>query len=126
MNPRSAATKGLAKRSRNSSIFCLRERFGIGSGGQLAPVNDVHRALRPHDGDFGGGPREVDVRPDVLRSHHAIRAAIGFARDHGDFRNGGFGIGVEQLRAVADDAAELLLGAGQKAGDVFEASESGY
>ena len=35
-------------------------------------------------------------------------------------------IGIEQLRPVADDAAELLLRAGQKAGDVFKRQDAEY
>src|ERR1035441_4321533 len=40
--------------------------------------------------------------------------------DDGDLGHGRFGEGVEQLRAVHDDATVLLLRAGEEAGDVFE------
>ena len=107
---------------RSSLGACLRLALGRAQGvRQLAPVDDVDRALRAHHGDLGGGPGEVDVGADVLRAHDAVRAAVGLARDDGDLGHGGFGEGVEQLGAVADDAAVLLLGAGQEAGNVFEA-----
>ena len=50
--------------------------------------------------------------------HDTVGAAIGFAGDDRDLRNRGFRIGVEQLGAVADNAAELLGRAGQEAGHV--------
>src|SRR5262249_30310557 len=37
--------------------------------------------------------------------------------------DGGFGEGIEQLRAVLNDAAELLLRAGQKTGHVLEGDQ---
>ena len=115
MKPRSAAMNGLAKRSRNSSIFCLRApRPDLGGRADLAPIHDVHRALGAHHRDLRRRIREVHVRAQMLRSHHAIRAAVSFARDHRDLRHRRFGIGVQQLGAVPDDAAELLLGARQE------------
>ena len=56
----------------------------------------------------------------MLGAHHAVGSAVGFAGDDGDLGNGGFGKGVEQFGAVHDDAAVLLLNAGQEAGNVFE------
>src|SRR5208337_4058473 len=48
---------------------------------------------------------------------------VSFARDHGNLRHRGLGKGVQQLGAVSDDSAELLLRAGQKSGNVFEGDE---
>ena len=94
------------------------------SGGvELAFVDDVDRTLGPHDGDLGGGPCEIEVGAQVLRAHHAVGAAVGFARDDRELRHGGLGEGVEQLGAVADDAAVLLLDAGHEAGDILEGDE---
>ena len=59
----------------------------------------------------------------MLRTHDAIGAPVGLARDDGELGDGGFGEGVEQLGAVADNAAVLLLDAGHEAGDVFEGDE---
>jgi len=44
----------------------------------------------------------------MLGCHDIIGASIGLAGDDGDFRHSGFSIGVEQLGAVADNAAVLL------------------
>src|SRR5579859_2122586 len=43
-------------------------RVGEAVGGffQLAFVDDVDRAFRAHDGDFGGGPGVIDIGADVL------------------------------------------------------------
>ena len=87
---------------------------------EFAFVDDIHRALRTHHRDFRGGPGEIGVGANVLAGHDAIGAAVGFARDHRDFRHGGFGESEEQFRAVPDDAAKLLLRAGQKSRDVLE------
>src|SRR5690348_10198303 len=69
--------------------FCgdvwIRESFGVVGdqlgavgrpGGQLAPVQDVDRALGPHHGDLGRRPRDVEVSTDVLRAHDAVGAAV--------------------------------------------------
>src|SRR6185369_5512770 len=51
-------------------------------------------------------------------AHHAVRAAVGLAGDHGDLGDGGLAVRVEQLGAAPDDAVVLLVGAGKEAGDV--------
>ena len=87
---------------------------------QLPAINDIHGAFRAHHGDLGGRPGQVHIRADVLRTHHAISAAISFARDYSDLGDRRFGERIKQLRTVADDAAELLLRAGKKAGYVLK------
>ena len=77
----------------------------------------------PHDRHLGGRPREVEVRPDVLRAHDVVRAAVGLPRDHRQLRHRRLAVRVEQLRAVADDPAPLLVGAGQEARHVDERHE---
>ena len=99
------------------------QRRRIGRLRQLAPVEDVHRALRPHHRDLGRRIRVVEVRADVLARHHAVRAAVRLARDDGDLRHRRFGERVEQLRAGADDAAVLLPHARQEARHVLERDE---
>src|SRR5260221_347296 len=78
------------------------------------PVEDADRAFRPHHGDLGGRPGEVEVRADVLRSHDAVGAAVGLAGDDGDLGDGRLRERVEELRAVLDDAAVLLVRPGEK------------
>src|SRR5882762_5816294 len=90
---------------------------------QLTFVDDVDRTFGAHHGDFRGGPGEIGVGADVLGGHDAIGAAVGFAGDDGDFGDGGFGVGEEQLGAMLDDAAEFLLRTGKEAGHVFEGDE---
>ena len=83
-------------------------------------VQDVDRALRAHHRDLRGRPGEVDVGAEVLGAHHVVGAAVGLAGDDRDQRDGRLGVGVDQLRAAADDAVPLLVGAGQEAGHVDE------
>src|SRR5882762_802401 len=105
--------------------FFLAEFFALGFGSfvKLALVHDIDGALRAHDGDLGGGPGEVGVGSNVLRSHDAICATVSFAGDDGDLRDGGFGKSEEQLRAMPDDAAKFLLGAREKTGNILEGNE---
>ena len=77
----------------------------------------------PHHGDLGGRPRDVEVRADVLRAHDVVGAAVGLARDDGELGHGRLAVGIEELRAVADDAAALLRRPGQEAGHVDERDE---
>ena len=77
----------------------------------------------PHHRDLGRRPGEVEVGADVLRAHDVVRAAVRLARDHRQLRHRRLGVGVEELRAVADDPAPLLRGAGQEAGHVDEGDE---
>src|SRR5262249_58497232 len=90
---------------------------------ELAAVNNVDRAFRSHHRDFSSGPGVIRVGADMLAGHDAVGAAVGLARDDRDFRDGGFGAGIEQLRSVLNDAAELLLRAGQKTGHVLEGDQ---
>jgi hypothetical protein len=84
----------------------------------LVAVQNVHRALAAHHGNFSGGPRQVDVSSELLRTHDDVSAAVRLARDDRDQRNGCFGICIEQLGATANNAAPLLVGARQITGDV--------
>src|SRR5690606_6808407 len=93
---------------------------GVLGGGQLTPVEDVHRALGPHDRDLRGRPGQVDVRAEVLGAHDVVGAAVRLAGDDRDQRHGGLGVGVQELGPAPDDPVPLLIGAGQEAGHVNE------
>src|SRR6185369_7921798 len=90
----------------------------VGGRGELLLVPDVHRALRAHDGDLGGGPREVHVAPDVLAAHDVVCAAVRLARDDRDLRNGRLAVRVQELGPVLDDSTVLLAYPRQEPGDV--------
>src|SRR5439155_5793575 len=98
-------------------------RGGVLLLGDLALVEDLDSPLRAHDGDLGGRPGEVEVGPDVLRGHDAVGSSIGLARDDRELGDGGLGERVKELRAVPDDASELLRWSRQEARDVFEDDE---
>eukprot|EP00128_Syssomonas_multiformis_P013753 Colp12_sorted_trinity150504_noHs@3106 len=59
----------------------------------------------------------------MLGGHHVVRASICLAGDDRDLGHRGLSVRVQQLRAVADDAAVLLHGAGQEAGNVHEGED---
>ena len=90
----------------------------LGNLGLIAKVlaeDDLDRAFGAHDRDFGCRPGIIHVAAQVFRTHHIIRAAIGLARDHGDFRHRRFGISEEQFGAMLDQTAIFLLGPGHEA-----------
>ena len=87
----------------------LATRFGVVCRFELFAEDDVHRTLRTHHRDFGRRPREVEVRSDVLGAHDVVGATVGLPRDHRQFRHGRFRKCVQELRAVANDPAPLLL-----------------
>ena len=95
-------------------------RFGVISVLYLVAVEDVDSPLSPHDRNLCGREGEIEVGADVLRTHHAVSAAIRLAGDDGDLGHRGFGERKEELRAVADDPAPLLLGAGQKSRHILD------
>ena len=117
--------EGIGKAVAELGDFFLAQFLAVRFGNfvEIALVDDVHGALRTHDRDFRGGPGEIGIRSNVFRSHDAVCATVGLTRDDGDFRNGGFGERKEQLRAMLDDAAEFLLRAREKTGNVFEGDE---
>ena len=92
----------------------------IRRGIEFPLVYDVDRALGSHHRDLRGRPRIIHISTDVLGRHHAIRSAIGFACDDGNFRYGRFGKCEKQLCSMLDDAAIFLRGAGKKSRNVFK------
>jgi hypothetical protein len=113
--------KGIGEAVSKLGDFLLAESMAGGLGGvvQLA----LHRSLWAHDRDFCGGPGKVGIGADMFAGHDAIRAAVSLARDDGDFGNGGFRKREKQFRAVFDDAAKLLLRAGQKSGNILKSDK---
>src|SRR5699024_6540220 len=89
----------------------------------LAAVEDVHGTPAAHDGGLCGGPGEVDVCAELPGAHEDVRAAVGFAQNHGDQRHGRFSVGVEQFRDAADDSRPFLVGAGEVAGNIYEGDD---
>ena len=67
----------------------------------------------------------VHVAAHVLAAHDVVGAAVRLARDDGDLRDGRLAVGIQQLGAVADDPAMLLVDAGEEAGDVDERDAAG-
>ena len=96
---------------------------GIGCLLELAAIDDLDCPLWPHDGELGGWPGIGKVGADGLRVHDDVGAAVGLAGDHLDARDGGLAVGVQQLCAVADDAAVFLVDSGQEPGDVDEGDD---
>ena len=97
--------------------------FRIAACREFLAIQDVDCSLGTHHGDLGRGPRQVEVRTEMLGAHHVVRAAVCLARDHGDLRDRRLRKGVEQLRPVPDDPAELLLGPRQETGHILECQQ---
>src|ERR1700689_1784089 len=94
--------------------------FGLG---QLVAKKNVDRLLGPHHGDLGARIREVEIAANMLRRHDVVRTAVSLARDHRHLRHRSLAERVEQFRAVPDNPGELLLSAGQEAGNVDEGDD---
>mmetsp|Transcript_15321 Transcript_15321/g.53149 ORF Transcript_15321/g.53149 Transcript_15321/m.53149 type:complete len:273 (-) Transcript_15321:818-1636(-) len=94
--------------------------LGLLAVGVEVAVEDLHGALGAHDGDLRGRPRVVRVAAEVLRGHDVVGAAVGLARDDRELGHVRLAVGEQQLGAVADDAAVLLLDAREEARDVDE------
>ena len=89
----------------------------------LVLEDDVDRALGAHHRDLRRRPGEVHVAPDVLGAHDVVGAAVRLAGDDGDLRDRRLAVGVQELRAVLDDPAVLLVHARQEPGHVDEGDE---
>src|SRR5579884_838674 len=96
---------------------------GVWCAIDLVFEENVNRAFGTHDRDFGGWPGVVQVAAHVLAVHDVVCAAVGFAGNHRDLGNGGFTVGVEQLRAMPDDAAVFLTYTRQKARHINEGDD---
>src|SRR2546425_8704070 len=83
-------------------------------------VDNLDSLLRSHDGDLRGGPSEVEIPADVLRTHDVVCAAVRLSRDDRDLRDGRLAEGEQELCAVADNAVVFLLLPGKESGDVYE------
>ena len=69
------------------------------------------------------GQAKTRSAPRSSRAHRQVGAAVGLAQDHLDLRHGRRRVGEQQLGAVADDAAVLLLHARQEARHVDEGDQ---
>ncbi len=94
-----------------------------GSGLDRLAVDDVHRAVGPHDRDLRGGPGDDVVRFVREPVHHEVPRAIALAQDHADLRDGRFAHGEQHLRPVPDDPLLLDRGADDEAGHVVQEDE---
>ena len=123
--PALRSDKGIGEALAKFGDFFLTKFLALGTVHfcQVPLVNNVDRAFRAHHRDFRGGPGKVGVRANVLGSHNAVGAAVGFARNDSNLRNRGFRKSKEQLRTVLNDAAEFLLRPREKTGDVFKSEQ---
>ena len=59
----------------------------------------------------------------MLTAHHDVGAAVSLAGNQRHLGDGGLGVGVDELGAVADDAAVFLRSAGHKAGNIHQGEQ---
>ena len=90
---------------------------------RIAAEDDVGRARRTHDGNLSRRPGHDLIRAELVAAHGDVGTAVRLARDDRDLRHRRLAVGVEHLRAVADDARVLLVDARQEARDVDERQE---
>ena len=82
--------------------------------------NNIARTGGAHDRNFRVGPCQDHVCTQMLGAHADVSAAVGLAGDDGDLGHGSLAVGIEHLCPMANDAAVLLIGAGQEAGDILQ------
>lgn len=90
---------------------------------RVAAEDDVGRTRRTHDGNLSRRPGHDLIRAEFVAAHGDVGTAVRLARDDRDLRHRRLAVGVEHLRAVADDARVLLIDARQEARDVDERQE---
>ena len=113
---------------RRKRVLVLADQLGtlgglIRGGLDLLTEDDVSRAGCTHNRDLRLRPGKDGIRTEALAAHTDVRAAVRLAHDDGDQRHSGFAVGIEHLRAVADDAAVFLGSSGQEAGNIDEGDE---
>src|SRR5699024_4379976 len=90
---------------------------------EFLAVDKSNRAGSTHDSDLSGRPCQVHISAKALGAHHAVCSAISLAHGHSDLWNGCFAVGVEQLRAAAQNAVVLLVNTWQEAWYVDEQNQ---
>ena len=100
------ATLGSAVRV-GELVFILLDNLLLLFGRGLT-VEDVHRTLGTHHGDFRLRISQVHVGTRRFAGHHDVGAAVCLAGNQRYLGHGGLGIGIDNLGAVADDAVVLL------------------
>src|SRR5271157_384221 len=92
---------------------------GLILGGlDLAPEDNARCAFGAHHRNLRRRPRQNPVRSQILAAHRQIGPAVRLAQYHRKLGNGGLRVSKQQLRAMADNAAPLLLHAGKETGNV--------
>ncbi len=81
--------------------------------GKRVLEDDVHGAFRAHDRDFRRRPGQHDVRPEGLGTHSDIGPTVGLPGDQRDLGYRRLAVGIQNLGAMADDAA-IFLGSPRK------------
>src|SRR5699024_12555819 len=82
---------------------------------EFLAVAKSNRAGSTHASDLSGRPCQVHISAKALGAHLAVCSAISLAQGHSDLWNGCFAVGVEQLRAAAQNAVVLLVNTWQEA-----------
>ena len=83
-------------------------------------MENVHSATGTHHSDFSIRPGEAHVSAQVFAAHHDVSAAVGFAGNDGDLRDGCLGEREEDLCTVADDAVVFGVRSGHESRGVNE------
>src|SRR5215472_2430846 len=83
---------------------------GIGDGGQLVPVAELHRALEAHPAELSGRPRHREERGVKAAARHRLRPeSVGLAQDDGEERHRQVGADDIETAAVTHERGLLRL-----------------
>ena len=82
---------------------------GIERGRDFALEDDIRSPFGPHDRDFGGRPRDHEVRPEVPGAHRYVSSTVRLPENDGDLRDRRLAEGIEEFRAMTNDARVFLV-----------------
>ena len=97
--------------------------FRVGLGLDFLAVENAHRSVGAHHGNFRRRPGVIDVASQLLAAHHDMRAAVALPEGYGYLGYRGLAVGVEELCAICDDGTVFLLGAAEEAGNVNQGEQ---
>src|SRR5260221_7489347 len=75
-------------------VLCLRD---------LTFEDDFHRSFGAHNGNFGRGPRVVEITSNMLGIHDIVGSTIRLSRDDRDLGDGRLAKGKEEFSPVLDN-----------------------
>jgi len=95
----------------------------LSSAASISRRKTISAAFRAHHRDLSRWPRHDPVRAQIFAAHGNIGATVCLTQNYRNLGHRSRRVSKEQLGAVTDDAAALLLHAGQKARYIDESQQ---